>query len=639
QLVAYVVAAAAFDATAVRAHAAARLPEYMVPALILELDALPLTANGKLDRRALPAPPTGEDARGTTPDGDGAAGVIARLMAEVLGLPRVGAEDNFFELGGDSIVSIRLVSLARKAGLTLTARQVFERPTPAGLAAAVTPTKAQSDPRPRDTPTGPLVLPPVAHWLAARGGPFERFCQARLVRLPAGVRGADLQTALQAVLDRHDGLRQVLTVTRPGLWSAEVRPAGSLVAASLLRTVDITGADNKLLRELIGDESYRAAGELDPVAGETVRAVFFDAGPDAPGRLLLVAHHLVVDEVSWQILLPDLRAAWDDAAAGRVPALEPVPTPLRTWTAGLLAEAHTSRRLAELDHWLAQSPGGRLLADRAPDATRDTVATARSMVLQLSAERSEPLLTRVPQAVHGTVQDVLLTAFALAVGDWADRTGRADGAAAFTVDLEGHGREQDLLPGADLTRTVGWLTAVHPLRLPVPAGARDVGDVLKDVKELLRGVPDGGVGTGLLRRLNAGTVASFGPGPDAEVLWNYLGRQTAPPASDWGPAAEADALAVGPDPGMPLSHPLEIVTEVANGPEGPELTARFVWAGEVLSQDTVGALADGWLDALQALTAWADGAAAGGHTPSDLDLLDLDQSQITMLEQMWKAQS
>uniref|UniRef100_UPI003F495FFE amino acid adenylation domain-containing protein n=1 Tax=Streptomyces chartreusis TaxID=1969 RepID=UPI003F495FFE len=646
QLVAYLVPepGAAVDAAALRAHAAERLPEYMIPALFLELDALPLSANGKLDRRALPAAGRPDGRRPDAGSGEGAASVLARLMAEVLGLPEVGVEDNFFELGGDSIVSIRLVSLARKEGLTVTARQVFQHPTAAGLAAEVAPPATLPPERAADVGTGPLVLPPVARWLASRGGPFERFCQARLVLLPAGVRGTDLVTALQAVVDRHDGLRQELTVTRPGLWSAEVRPAGSLSASSVLRTVDVVAVEGAALRDLVAGESDRAAGELDPVSGQTVRAVFFDAGPDAPGRLLLVAHHLVVDEVSWQILLPDLRAAWEAAAAGRAPVLDPVPTSLRTWTAGLLAEAHSARRLAELDRWLDRAPGGRLLTDQALDPARDTVATARRLVVRLSAERTEPLLTRVPQAVHGTVNDVLLTAFALAAGEWGARSGRA--ARAFTVDLEGHGREQDLLPDADLTRTIGWLTAVHPLPLAartydpvaVLAGTEDAGGALKEVKELLRDVPDGGVGAGLLRYLNAGSAALFGAEAGPEVLWNYLGRQTARPESDWGPAPESDALAVGPDPAMPLSHPLEVVTEVANGSDGPELTAVFVWAGEALSQNTVSSLADSWLNALQALTDWADGGTTAGHTPSDLDLLDLDQDQITMLEEMWRAQ-
>ncbi|MFD8644801.1 amino acid adenylation domain-containing protein [Streptomyces zaomyceticus] len=654
RLVAYAVpaAGAAFDAEALRAHAAAQLPEYMVPSVVLDIPAVPLSPNGKLDRRALPAPPqprVGAPApvpvSGPAP-GEGPAGLLARLMAEVLGLPAVGPDDNFFELGGDSIVSIRFVSQARKAGLKVTARQVFQHPTPAGLAGVAAPTAgATVAVRPAEQGVGPLVLPPVARWFAERGGPIRRFCQARLVLVPAGVRHADLATALQAVLDLHDGLRQVLTVTRPGVWSAEVAPAGSLAAAAVLRTVDASGLTPEALRELVGRESDRAAGELDPESGATVRAVHLDAGPGGPGRLLLVAHHLVVDEVSWQILLPDLRAAWEAAAAGRAPALEPVPTALRTWTAGLLAEAHSPRRAAELDRWLeASAPCARLLADRPLDPARDTVATARRLTVRLSAERTEPLLSAVPQAFHGTVNDTLLTALAIAVGDWAVRAGRAtDG---LTVELEGHGREQDLVPGADLTRTVGWLTGVYPLRLTadgwdpaaVAAGTQDAGTALKEIKERIRDVPDGGVGAGLLRYANAATAGLFEPGTGPEILWNYLGRGTARTRSVWGPAAEADALAVRPDPDLPLSHPLAVDAEIENGPDGPELAATFVWAGEALSRTTVGELTDGWLAALDLLAAWAVGGSSAGHTPSDLDLLDLDQNQITMLEEMWRAQ-
>ncbi|MEU9862518.1 amino acid adenylation domain-containing protein [Streptomyces sp. NPDC047971] len=639
------------DPDALRAHAATRLPEYMVPAVITEIPSVPLSPNGKLDRRALPEPP--EVRPSVAPDAPVASGpqetptaLLARLMAEVLGLPAVGPDDNFFELGGDSIVSIRYVSRARRAGLTVTARQVFQHPTPAALAAVAAPAaRATAPERPAERPTGPLVLPPVAHWFASRGGPYRRFCQARLIMLPGGVRRGGLVTALQAVLDRHDGLRQVLTVARPGVWSAEVRPAETVTAASLLRSVDVAGLGPDALREVVARESDRAAGELDPEAGATVRAVWCDAGPDAPGRLLLVAHHLVVDEVSWQILLPDLRAAWEAAAAGRAPALEPVPTSLRTWTAGLLAEAQSARRTAELDRWLAESePGARLLSDRPLDPARDTAATARRLTVRVSAERTEPLLTAVPQAFHGSVNDTLLTALALAVGDWAAREGRPSN--GLTVELEGHGREQDLVPGADLTRTVGWLTSVYPLRLTadgydaraVVAGSQDAGAALKEIKERVRGVPDGGIGAGLLRYANAAAAGLFASGDRPEILWNYLGRQTVAVRSDWGPAEESDALAVGPEPDAPLAHPLQIDAEVEHGPDGPELVASFVWAGEALPEGTARALADGWQAALEVLAAWAAGGTTAGHTPSDLDLLDLDQHQITMLEEMWRAQ-
>ncbi|MFI1016192.1 amino acid adenylation domain-containing protein, partial [Streptomyces sp. NPDC020965] len=647
QLVGYAVPGdgATVDPEALRRHTAERLPEYMIPSVFLELARVPLSPNGKLDRRALPAPVAVTSTKPRPTGDESPVETLTRLMGEVLGRPSAGPDDNFFELGGDSIVSIRLVSQARKAGLTITARQIFQQPTPAGLA-AVAKGRTAAPARLVDDGVGPLPLPPIAHWFAGRGGPYARFCQARLIRLPAGVRERDLVPALQAVLDHHDGLRQRLTVRREGIWTAETRPRGVIDAGAVLRTVDVTGLDGEALRHLIAAESDRAAELLDPVAGDMVRAVHFDAGPDRPGRLLLVAHHLVVDEVSWQILLPDLRAAWEAVAGGRAPALDPVGTSLRAWTTHLLSEAHSARRVAELEHWLDADVHERTLTARALDPARDTVATARELTVRLAADRTAPLLDTVPAAFHGTVNDTLLTALALAVGDWAARHGRTS-AAGLTVELEGHGREQELLPDADLTRTVGWLTSLYPLRLggggydpaAVLAGREDAGAALKAVKELLRAVPDGGVGAGLLRYLNAGTARLFDRTARPEILWNYLGRQTATPAaSGWGPAAESDVLAVQPDPATPLSHPLEITAEIENGPDGPELLATLVWAGEALPQDTVGELADGWLSALDALVAWADGGTTGGHTPSDLDLVDLDQDQITMLEAMWRDQ-
>ncbi|MFE5808395.1 amino acid adenylation domain-containing protein [Streptomyces sp. NPDC056491] len=653
RLVAYTVPApgATIDPAALRTLAAARLPEYMVPAVFTELERLPLSANGKLDRRALPAPVVAGPAASAAPVAQVPAGtpeqILCAVMGEVLGLPGVGPDANFFELGGDSIVSIRLVGLARKAGLTVSARQIFTHPTPAALASVATVPEDSSAPAAHtaDAGPGPLPLPPVASWLAERGGPFASFAQARLVRLPVGARRPHLAAALQAVLDHHDALRQQLTVPRPGVWSAEIRPADAVEAATVLEGVDAQGLSDSALRELVAAESARVWRLLDPEAGVLVRAVHLDRGPAESGRLLLVVHHLAVDEVSWQILLPDLEAAHEAAAAGRTPDLEPVGTPLRAWTTHLLAEAQSPRRTAELDRWLAAAPGGPLLAGRPLDPGTDTAATARRLSVRISAERTAPLLQAVPAAFHGTVGDTLLSALVLAVGDWATCSGqpRPDG---FTIDLEGHGREQELLPGADLTRTVGWLTSIHPLRLPVgayapaavTAGRADAGALLKEVKELLRAVPDGGLGAGLLRYNNPATARLFDPSARAEILWNYLGRQTGRAESAWGPAPEADALSARPDPAMPLSHVLEITAEITDGDGGPELTAHFIWAGEALAQDTVGQLADGWTAAVDALAAWADGGTSAGHTPSDLDLVDLDQDQITMLEEMWRAQ-
>ncbi|MFJ8433818.1 amino acid adenylation domain-containing protein [Kitasatospora sp. NPDC094019] len=663
---------AAPDRRELRRLAAERLPGYMVPAPVLLLDALPLSVNGKLDRRALPAPPTPEVPAGPAAR-DGAPGAaapadapaaeapgaegpdaeapaadpaarLAALMAEALGLPAVDPGADFFELGGDSLVAIRLVSLARRAGLTLTARQVFEAPTPAALAgtAVPAPAAAAARPGPADDAPGALPLPPIAHWLAARGGPVDRIAQTRLLTLPPGLRPEHLTTALQALLDHHLGLRQRLHRPAPGVWAVEALAPGAITAADRLRTLPVDDPGGAVPPDLLAAESAAAVGRLRPAEGLLLAAVHFDPGPGRPGRLLLAVHHLAVDEVSWGILLDDLRTGCQDAAAARPPLLPPVPTSLRTWTTHLLAEAHSPRRVAELDHWLLAGDARRPLGSRPLDAGSDTVGTARSFTVALTAERTAPLLDTVPAAVHGTVNDVLLTALALAAASLAP----AGAVGGLPVELEGHGREAELLPGADLSRTVGWLTSLYPVRLDpgtvdpaaALAGGEDAGRALKEVKEQLRRVPGGGIGAALLRHANPATARRFDPAAAPEVLWNYLGRRTVAPGTPWGPAPEAGALDDGADPRTPLSHPLEIVARIDPGPDGPRLVARWITAAGSLPPERARALADAWTTALDGLATWAATPSAGGRTPSDLDLLTLGQDQITLLEQMWKDQ-
>src|SRR5262249_7295542 len=297
QLVGYVVAAAgsSIDVGALRTHVGLRLPDYMVPAAIVELDRLPLTANGKLDRGALPAPAVrGRGLRlARTPREE----VLCGLFAEVLGVEGVGIDDNFFALGGDSIVSIQLVSRGRKAGLVITPRAVFQLQTVAGLAAVATAVEEMSAAVP-DVATGAVVATPIMRWLLERGGPIERFHQALLLQVPACLREDDLICALQAVLDHHDALRLRLVAGASGELKLEVGEAGAVLAADCLRRVEIFGLDAGEREACICEHARAAASRLSPAAGVLVQAVWFDAGGSEAGRLLVMVHHLAVDGVS-----------------------------------------------------------------------------------------------------------------------------------------------------------------------------------------------------------------------------------------------------------------------------------------------------------------------------------------------------
>ncbi|MEO5873925.1 MAG: amino acid adenylation domain-containing protein, partial [Streptosporangiaceae bacterium] len=605
RLVGYVVAApgAVADNAVLRGHVGLSLPEYMVPATIVVLDAFPLSPNGKLDRKALPAPDF------TTHVG-GAGGfrapenprqeLLCALFAEVLALPQVGIGDSFFDLGGDSIVAMRLVSRARQAGLALSPREVFEHQNVEALALVVR-TLAEAGPvaEAAGAGIGPVPITPVISWLRDLDGPVDGYHQRVLVRTPAGLDVGALTAAVQAVLNRHDALR--LRLDRPG-WTLEVLPTAD--AAPLVRRVPVDAAD---LDEVVATEIEAARDRLDPGAAVNLQVVWFDAG-DAQGRLLVLAHHLVVDGVSWRILLPDLVTAWTGQE------LEPVVSSFRGWATRLGGVDRT----AELDLWTGILDGD-VPRFEPLDPARDTVATSRRITRELPGDLTSALLTTVPAAFHGRVNDVLLAALSLAFG----RTGPSE----VLLNLEGHGRE-DILPGIDLSRTVGWFTSIHPVRLDTGAPAWDeivtggpaAGAALQRVKEQLRRIPDNGIGYGLLRD-------RFTEFATPQIVFNYLGRADVAVSGDWT-VGELDG---GAAPDQPLAHALEINAITHDTADGPRLSVTWSWASRLLDAAIVTELADAWFAALAGLAAHT-AAGGGGRTPSDLPLVVLSQDELTELE-------
>ncbi|MFR9755700.1 amino acid adenylation domain-containing protein [Streptomyces sp. TR06-5] len=647
QLAAYLVAEAGTDIpepALLRKELGAALPDYMVPTAFVPLDGLPLTANGKLDRTALPVPDfdTGEPARDPASEREE---TLCRLFAELLGRDAVGVDDGFFDLGGDSIVSIQLVSRARAAGIELSVPDVFEHRTPAALAAvaeAASETRAEGP----DAGIGDLPLTPIVHWWREHGGPIDGFHQAMIVRTPAALDLHRLTTALQSVLDRHDGLR-VLLDRSDGTWRTEVRPRGAVRAEDVVRRVDFAGtaaADTETQRAVIVEEGRAAAALLTPESGSLVRAVWFDAGEDRPGLLLLAVHHLVVDGVSWRILLPDIASAYAQAAEGREPELQPVGTSLRTWARRLADEARSPRRLEELPLWRRVLGGpDPQLAERALDPERDVFGSAQTLSLTLPPETAGPLLTDVPSALDAGIKDVLLTAFAVAVASWRAKRQPTQGNAVL-VETEGHGREP-VVKGADLSRTVGWFTDSHPLRLNPGrvdfndfwAGGRAVDAAVAAVRAQLAELPDGGIGYGMLRYLNERTAEQLAALRTPQLGFNYLGRFTAgggseAAAQDWSPPPGMAGLTGGGDDAMPMAHSLDLNAQTQDHPDGPRLVAAWAWPDGMFDEADVRSLAETWF---RALTSMVDRARNGGPATPEAarsTLLTVDQHELDDFE-------
>ncbi|WP_309500775.1 condensation domain-containing protein, partial [Streptomyces shenzhenensis] len=372
--------------------------------------------------------------------------------------------------------------------------------------------------------------------------------------------------------------------------------------------------------------------------------MWFDAGPQRSGRLLLTVHHLAVDGVSWRIVLPDLAAAWQAAHAGARPQLAPVPTSLRTWSAALADAANDERRAAELDLWTAQcGEPGTSLSGRPLDPTADVYATARERTLALPAEVTAPLLTRVPETLRASIDEILLTALVLAVAHWRDAGngeegddgGHADSGTPLLVDVEGHGRDEEL--AGDLSRTVGWFTSLFPVRLDA-GGARwreildggpALGRALNTVKAQLRALPDRGIGYGLLRYLNPRTEAVLAGGSRPELCFNYLGRYTTGDEGDWAVLSDPDLTLPVADADMALPHPLALNAVTEDGPAGPRLLASWTWASRHFEAGQVEALGRTWFRMLRALVAHGTGTDHGTPISSDTVLHALMPEALT----------
>ncbi|WP_093275179.1 non-ribosomal peptide synthetase [Saccharopolyspora shandongensis] len=613
RLVGYVIPTdgADFDAARLREHLAAQLPDYMVPTALLPLTALPLNTSGKLDRAALPAPGPAAAAREpATP----AEALLLDVFREVLGTGAINLDDGFFEVGGDSIVALQVVSRARRRGLGVSPRDVFEGGTVAGIAVL-----AEVDGEDRDAAPafGDVPLTPVMRDLLRHGPAASGFCQWMEVCVPAGGDEATWQTVLDAVLARHDALRGHLVEPVDGAEPVlRIPEPGAVTGADVLTRVTASVDDPRLLLDA---HIAEAQARMDPWTGPLVRAFWLDRGPDELGRLVLLAHHLVVDGVSWRILLDDLAQAHEAAAAGTTPELPRYGESLLGWARSLRAAVEA--RQPELPHWqaIADAPAAPLGA-KSLNPARDTAATLVHHEIRLDPKSTRALLTTLPAAYRCTPDPVLLTALARAVRAWRGE------AADLVVSLESHGRPPHTLDRSgqvDLSQTVGWFTAIHPARVALPGGATAA--ALKSVKEQLHASGDG-LGYGIL----AGSIPVIRP----QISWNYLGTYPTGGGEDaaWRRPADADPFGSGGGEDLPLDHQLMINALARDDGDGVALGVRLSCPREVFADGEIAGLAEHLRAELLAVAADPGAAEGAGLTPSDLPLVDLDQAAIDKLE-------
>ncbi|MDG9708561.1 non-ribosomal peptide synthetase [Streptomyces sp. DH10] len=611
-LVGYVIPAAGSEdlrADEVKAWATEHMVEYMVPAHIVVMTEFPLTANGKLDRNALPEPTigTGTLLRPTTDD----ERAVCAAVAAVLRLEEVSVDQDFFQLGGDSILAISLLTALRDAGLYVTARQIFTHST-VGALAAVASREDVSTVDHRDVATGSVVGSPIVQWLGETTDAIDGFVQSVVLNTPPDLTADALDEILTAVVRRHDMLRARLV--RADRWSFDIPEPDQAVAGwqESDRPLDACVA--------------LATGALDPGNGVMLRAVWRRAAR----QLVLVAHHVVIDGVSWRILMDDLATAWRQFTAGTPVELPPVGTSFRRWTQLLERAAFD----ADSSYYWRPLPGEDRPVGRRALSDADTVATERLRTVSAGPEITSALLGDIPAKFHAGVNDVLLTGLAVALARWRRDLGQDQTFAH--IELEGHGREGQFVALSagfepELSRTVGWFTTLFPVTVD-PGTTADftapayLTAALKAVKEDLARVPGNGVSYGALRYL---TDTEF-DAPAPQVLFNYLGRFAAGEPGDWQLAKTTGQLGEKRDPRMRLPRALEFNAIAEPAPTGDyDLVTTISWPDGMFTDEDITTIGGYFRDALAGLAALDP---RGGHSPSDFGLVTLTQADVDALD-------
>ncbi|WP_045926269.1 surfactin non-ribosomal peptide synthetase SrfAA [Bacillus siamensis] len=596
------------DIEALKAALKDTLPDYMVPAFWVEMDELPVTANGKIDKKALPAPDIEAGSAAYKAPETEMETLLSDIWQEVLGLDQIGISDNFFTLGGDSIKGIQMASRLNQHGYKLEMKDLFQHPTIEELVSYVERTEGkQADQGPVE---GEAELTPIQRWFFEKNFTDKHhWNQSVMLHAKDGFDPVLVERTLQALMEHHDALRMVYREQKPyykGLEDASVE----------LNVFELNGLSEDH-EDRIEREADRLQSSISLEAGPLLKAGLFRA--EDGDHLLLAIHHLVVDGVSWRILLEDFTSVYTQLKQGNDPALPPKTHSFAEFAERIKEYANTKAFLKEVDYWkeleekevCTQLPKDRQSGDQRMRHTR-------TVSFSLTAEQTEQLTTNVHEAYHTEMNDILLTALGLALKEWT-------GEDTIGVHLEGHGRE-DILDGLNITRTVGWFTSMYPMILEMKH-ADDLSYQLKQMKEDIRHIPNKGVGYGILRYVTAPEHKenlSFEIDPD--ISFNYLGQFNE--MSDSGLFTRSDmpsGQSLSPDTEKP--NALDIVGFIENG----QMTMTFAYHSLEFHEKTIQSFSDSFKGHLLKIIDHCLAQDGPELTPSDLGDDDLTLDELDKL--------
>jgi len=543
------------SAGALRAYLKKRVPDYMLPSSYVVLQSFPLNPNGKIDRHALPAPDTSSDAgvEYAAPQMS-IEQTLSAIWSRVLGVRQVGTDDNFFDLGGDSILSIQIAARAQKEGLSLRPNQLFQYQTIAELAKVVG-ADMQAVEAEQGIVTGTVPLTPIQSWFLEHQVAVDphHWNQSVMLEAREPLDLPVLEKAIHHLLMHHDALRMRFRKIATG-WEQFNDDREDIAVCSEL---DFSAMTDEERRDAMRESATGVQKRLDLAHGPLIRLAHFKSSKAS--RLLLTAHHLVVDGVSWRIFLEDLARVYEQLSRNEVVELGPKTTSFKQWSERLSEYAQTAEMREQVNYWTSQfaAPFASLPLDHSNGP--NTVASEDTAIVMFEPEETAALLKQAPRLHHCLTNELLIAALGRSLSHWTSSP-------RVLIDLEGHGREE-LFPDTNLSRTIGWFTTIFPLVLQIDPDREELTGIVKHVKEKLRAVPLRGIGYGLLRYLcrDDEVRRKMRALPQAQVSFNYLGQFAEDAADAQRFRLTGEATGATRAPRGQRSYLLDVVAVISGG--------------------------------------------------------------------------
>ena len=616
RLVAFVVAQDGFKDTALKEQLKSSLPNYMIPSRILEIDEIPVLPNKKTDRNSLKEY-LNVDNRATAGKELPATEVQRKLAAvweEVLKIKPVGIHDNFFALGGDSISSIQIIAKARNLGIELKASQLFDSQTIAELSLFAKESGKESDES--KAVTGKLALSPIQYWFFSTHKNAPHFWN-NAVQISGAKESIPehFKIATNALVAHHDAFRLSFIKTQ-STWEAEILADSDLDSCFLYEDVsDIKELEKQ--NSKITQIFREIQDKCDLKSGGLLKTIYFDCGALQANKVFIVAHHLVIDIVSWNNLLGDFRSILEQLKNGEPIKLRQKTASVKDWANRLMELSKSKEILDELPFWKAQKTD--IKSFPVDFQTKSKSYPEKAIVIRnhkFSEKDTSLLLLQANEAYNTRVEDLILTALYFTICDWADTN-------KLLLGIERHGRSPKPM-SLDVSNTMGWFTSFFPILLKAPA-ADNPGPAITAIKELLRDVPNEGIGYGILKYLTQDETISASLDQQPHLIFNYLGVQNTN-EDDKGPVFTQLWDSVR----HPLSerhYSMEINAFVSNN----QLNINWSYAKEVYKESTIEDLIQRLDLKLKTVIEHCIEKEVGGYTPSDFPEADMSQDDLDEL--------